>query len=587
MQSKKAVTKGPSNAVSTSNSSSNIEKRQARRVLTEEVYTSTLSEIITRDYFPSLRSLQRDAGVLEKRSQGDIAGAVAIRRQARKLALHEEVLAEQERKEEDEAMENGGIRKRARPLHRESVEGFHARVTSEDNHDFEEAMRAENRERRERMNIIHNSAGSQYSQVPKLLEHQRNNDDMSEAGQISRTVAESPMMASDQFTAPTLPLQLAGGEGTVGRNSLFFSPVHRSETLPTERSQLHLMLEQNSSSKKIQDSTAMPPPSSIPSRQSQSEQLWTQDVVEMKSPVEQMVEYSAKTVIQSNDKHIIPRNTRLTYQNESRLTKRSDGLELNRRNNSGLNEYESDSTSTDLDAPQRSLAFERRARVKRTHTDRNSLMTMTPVIIPKGRDDDPESGFSNVNHSPIMTWGDVASTPLVHSGESISMKMTHNTNFKDLDSNVFQLPKVDTRESHAIVAETKLAKQTKKFKDANTSRNKTDRSRTENLMDRKRMTSTYLDRKRSLTPAARSLLERSTLSSSSSMFSNKRSKVNARESSSLSSALRLSYTPKHNVESLSERKDAIYQATPLSVGVDGVEVSESKRKITISGLLMP
>jgi protein DGCR14 len=591
MQSKITLTKGASKVVENFHSSNNLQQRQARRILTEEAYTGTLSTIISRDYFPSLQSLQRDAAVLEKRSQGDIAGAVAIRRQARKLALHEEDLAEQERMEEQEAiMENDGIRKRARPLHRETVDGFHARVTSEDNHDFEVEMRTENRERRERMNIIYNSVGTQYSQVPKLLESQRNNnhEDSSER-QISRTLAETPMMASDEFTAPTIPLQLAGGDGTAERNSLFFSPAHRSETLPIEQQgrQLNLQLEQNVASANLEDSIAMPPPSSFLCRK--SEQLCTKYEVKMKAPVGQMVEYTAKrSMVQSNKKHTIPANTRFVYQNESRLTKRSDELQqTSRLHGTSLNEYESDSTSTDLDAPQRPLAFERQAREKRIYTERNNLVVMTPVIVPKGRDDDPDSGFLNGNQSPIMTWGDVASTPLAHGGEGLSVEMANNSSREDLDSKVFQLPKVDRRENHACVAEIKLAGQIKKFKEANVQGKPTNTTRIESSRDGKKMKSTYLDRKKSLTPAARSLLERSALSSSSSLFSCTKSKINARESSSLSSALRSSYTPKHNVRSsLKRKKGTVYEATPLSVGVDKeVEVSESKRKITISGLL--
>ena len=67
-------------------------KRQRREVVTEEEYNSTLSEIIQRDYYSDLPQLQLKAAVLKKREKGDIAGAVQVRRTARKLQHHEEAL---------------------------------------------------------------------------------------------------------------------------------------------------------------------------------------------------------------------------------------------------------------------------------------------------------------------------------------------------------------------------------------------------------------------------------------------------------------------------------------------------------------
>lgn len=88
--------------------------RQARQVLTEEEYTSTLSSIISRDYYPSLSSLRRDVAILDKRKNGDIRGAVTLRRAHREICEQEEELALRERLEEEEALENGGVRKRPR-----------------------------------------------------------------------------------------------------------------------------------------------------------------------------------------------------------------------------------------------------------------------------------------------------------------------------------------------------------------------------------------------------------------------------------------------------------------------------------------
>ena len=136
------------------------QQQQRRLILPEETYTTTLSTIISRDYYPALPSLRRDAAVLHCRSIGDVAGAVAVRRAARKLYLHEENLKEKERTDEEEAVrERGGVRKRPRPLERESVEGIHMRVTSEDNAEFERVVERERREKRDRIDIVYNSIG--------------------------------------------------------------------------------------------------------------------------------------------------------------------------------------------------------------------------------------------------------------------------------------------------------------------------------------------------------------------------------------------------------------------------------------------
>ena len=82
--------------------------RQRRKVLSEEEYTATLSSILQRDYFPEIPQLERQAAILERRAQGDIAGAVAVRRAARRLKQHEETIASLEEEAEREAKANLG-----------------------------------------------------------------------------------------------------------------------------------------------------------------------------------------------------------------------------------------------------------------------------------------------------------------------------------------------------------------------------------------------------------------------------------------------------------------------------------------------
>jgi hypothetical protein len=150
-------------------------QRQRRTVLTEEEISAKLSTIIQRDYYPDLVELERQTAVNQRREVGDLAGAIAVRRAARQLQQHEESMVEQEWLEEEEALvltaaaetaseqqqalvehdgvggEGVGLRRTPRPLERESLTGFNARVTSEDNAAFEETQQKEvDARRRER-----------------------------------------------------------------------------------------------------------------------------------------------------------------------------------------------------------------------------------------------------------------------------------------------------------------------------------------------------------------------------------------------------------------------------------------------------
>ena len=499
--------------------------------------------------------------------------------------MHEEEIAQQEFEEEKEARKQGGVRKRARPLERESVDGFHARVTSEDNHEFEVGMKQENKEWKERMEIVYQSSGSQYGTVPKLLENVgKEQDKKLQMERDRKALVDTPLNASDQFTEEYVPLQLAGGDGKAGKNSLFFSPQDDSNAISEQETNLKLLTSgednESTSMKLLQDSIAMPPPSSIPQRTKKSNQQLAKIVKDgdgYTTAVGQLVEYTAKPIDPQNEKQVIPSNTRFPYQQESRILTRSSQEMVQPRSTTNTSrdlasrDYESDSTSTDLDAPLRPLAYERRARQLKLESERNRLVAMTPVIVPRGTDDDPDGGIGAAaggDQSPIMTWGDVASTPLVHGGEEMMER--------ESNSNGFQLQNIDKRESIAMVAETKLAEKTKMYKEAN--------APSQSHSKRQKIQSTTIyDRSKSLTPAARSLLERSTRSSSSSLFSSTKRKVNARESSSLSSALRSSYTPTHG-RTAGKRK--IHQQTPRSSTTDKeVDVSGSGTNVRISGLL--
>ena len=133
-----------------------MSSKQRRDVLSEEEYTSTLSSIVQREYFPELPALHKQLAVLDRREARDFKGAVAVRRAARRLQDHAEVLAEHEQ-EQELNVDDDNVRKTKRPLHRETVTAFHARVTSQDNHEFERNLQQEIRAKKSRIEAIYHN----------------------------------------------------------------------------------------------------------------------------------------------------------------------------------------------------------------------------------------------------------------------------------------------------------------------------------------------------------------------------------------------------------------------------------------------
>ena len=202
--------------------------------------------------------------------------------------------------------------------------------------------------------------------------------------------------------------------------------------------------------------------------------------------------------------------------------------------------------------------------------------------------------------SPIVTWGKIASTPLVASGEKLSQMYnlnniqsskhdkTHDNTCETIltKEQTFSLPCINDREKVVKKAEKKLARQKQRFEEAGTyggggkqgkqqqhplQKTKHKTSEKETKLSTKQQSSLSMsalrNRNQSLTPAARSLLERSTLS----LASSSSRRVSARSNSALGSALRVSYTPKRQKAGMSKSKQKdnvmsssfLHKSTPL------------------------
>jgi len=486
--------------------------KSPRKILSEEDYTTKLQSIISRDYYPSLPTLRRDVAILQARSEGDTTKAVAIRRAARQIELAEEELQSNSKKN---SLENA------------NVDTFHRLVTSEDNEHFEQVQKEEVLQHRAFVNQVFESALS----TKHLIKHQIQDEDNLN-GQADDALK---LLASDEFNS-TPKRAKNNHQKDISKSSLFFTPLHQKQVgssliLPGVND--HLIKNNNTNLlAKDEDRLLMPPPSSMtsPSNRKQTSSI--------------KMQLNRENGNNDREKRIQPSETRFPYQTASRIMTRPTSFSTEISHlplNESSTEYDSTTTNTDLDSSPQSLHQERLDRQSKLMKDHQTYVNLTPVILPGKR----IIGMEEEEEEPIMTWGDVASTPL----------MAPNP----------PPVSIDTREQ---IAQTLVRKNQQKQRNLKPLKKN-------NKPDSKN--ASLLDRTQNLTPAAKSLL-RSHVSSStpissflSKSKSNQHHKINARNRSAFGSALRDSYsvsrsssfiTSKSRIKSCQSRNSSAMGATP-------------------------
>jgi len=489
-----------------------LPQQQRRHVLSEEEFTSTLSAIVQRDYFPDLPDLERQAAILERRSQGDVVGAVALRRAVRRLKEHEELLAAEIEEGENDVVgdDNNTMnihRRIPRPLEQESLSGFHARVTNEDDDEFDSNQKRQIRENRERLDKLLRPSPPK---VPLLMMSEMASDQFQATpNRIAASEWNAPSMKNSLFFSPTTPLRKNGADGGDDGVEMMKRITNGDQ--------------KDSSTPASQELMLMPPPANVSRRPLAKHQL---------------VEYVPKHTL---EKRIEPSQTRfpnkiIPYPPTNSTNTRS-GLFRTTTDSSSSSAWETETdgsvtdASTDLDAPLRPIHEERRLERQRRERNQHSYVAMTPVIIP---------GVTG-NESPITTWGTVDGTPMVISGREQPLK-----DDDDDESNrimEYGMAGESRRDKAARKAAEKLARRAKRAKSASSSSTATSRSVSTSQM---RFNNGGTP---SLTPAALSLFRKTS------------EKASSRSGDAFASSLRSSYTPKIRSGS----------STPRSVQSQGLE----------------
>ena len=496
--------------------SSMTDKGQRRLVLTEEDYISNLSSIVARDFFPDVSKLQRQNALLDRRLEGDLAGAIAVRRATRRLIQDEENAATRREKDDHditgetsksvvvgsktETHKGRPIRKRPRPLEEESLTGFVARATNEDDHEFDSNLKRDIKANRQRISEFYGTSNEK---------NDKNNTESSPNLHLE--------MASDDFAPESNRIEW---KNQTMRNSLFFNPTPINAPSQnyhgTIDQEIKLIEGPVAQSVETEERSLMPPPS-----EQQTSGILSIHKAERQNalhlPKSELVEYIPKHNLQ---KKIQPIATRFPSKG-SLLAKigsnSGNGITGEEIDSASDTDYMSE-VSTDLDAPLRSVEEERRRFQSKKKSDGRSYVAMTPLIIP---------GAGSV--SPITTWGTIDGTPIVLSGNGEPMGTQSS----------FRMPDQSERESAANKADLLMAKRTKLASSSSKAKKKRSNS----------------DRSSSLTPAALSLFEKTKGSQS--------------RGSAFVSSLRTSYTPlpsssasrKHSGKTR-RRRDHAYNTTP-------------------------
>ena len=365
-----------------------------RAILKEDEYQATLSDIISRDYFPHVDELKKQMGLLQHRDAGDTSGGVRLVKRYHRSSQQSE--SGESAEQYTTSVDSGGLTGASKLFHLESLSGFHARVTSEDNASFDQVQSEETRHQAKISELCNSSTSFKKRAHPALR---------------SSSHVLSPLpLASEQFDPPSHQRFISDYEKEP-RNSFFFVPGARQKS---DHQMLAVICPSDSSEilnqgRRISSTQTMPPPINMGD-------IYKRNLTSQKEIVPSATRFPVK-VLASNP--VVNNNWDVENQTDY-WSSTDDGSE-----------------TTDLDSsPRFPLHVEKMQAIKQRKRDLSKFVRMTPLVVPGAR--------GTEESSPLITWGAVEGTPLV---------------VPNLDTPVppmFRLPEMSARDDAATKAQERL-----------------------------------------------------------------------------------------------------------------------------------
>jgi hypothetical protein len=389
----------------TTNLASDAKRRATRVLLTEEEYVSNLTDIVTRDFYPAIPSLQRDIAILDCRSRGDVIGAIAIRRKSRLEESHGVLTVDKN----DRAVTS-------------SITEFHESAASEDNVEFEKNQQQEM--------LLHSQQIHQLYYQPQQR-RRRLMDDNNSSTDKCVTMEEESALASDLFTVPKNDTANNDSNKIEDehpiRNALFFYPAQ--EDYDTNKEKLKTLLSKISHQNDYLRIQQHGNNNDCSKHNNKSMYATDPNVGGKSSKSENETKIVAATAEAASSNGSRKRNiqysqTRFPYQNSSRLPPTTSTRHQSQKT---LFLDTIDDSDTDLDAtPLTSLSIARKERVSRISKELYTFIPMTPLRAPPSLLSKPTKGrLSNNESAPGGKWTPAAQRLLDRTTSSSSSIITN------------------------------------------------------------------------------------------------------------------------------------------------------------------
>lgn len=402
---------------------SRINLGETREILSEEEYITILSSIITRDYYPSIPCLRHEDTMMEIQEIGDLGQSPS-----RSKLMHDEFKNISAGFNYRDYMDSGITTE----FNIANITDFHGCFTSEDNELFERKMKKKRKERREHLDLIYGG----YIKENRLLESSNNefSDTVEKIKYSNSSVPNSTCVRVQEnkcikyITRPT------------HRVPIGFAHDSSKEICPQNR--IYKFFRSSNEHKRTQMNYSLKPMVAknrkIPSNYQQK--------ILVKQPLTVSLHGNPHKYV--NESCIIAQQTRFSYQNEQ-ITSAIDMLPLssyehllskvryhNICSSSFFRLLGNDSKisflSLNRDIDYNNNVYGKVAEIFVSMTPLN-MQRESNIIVSSMEQNKSSGNWSSINNeikSPVVTWGNLLSTPIVLGESTLEC---------EIDFNLFQL----------------------------------------------------------------------------------------------------------------------------------------------------